>query len=458
MEITYNKTRINREILHLMIPIVIESTLQLVAGIVTTAMVGRLLADDIAAQGISNMVYRTFFVLFRGLAIGATVIVATYYGKREYGKCRRIIEQAYLTAIPVIIFAILVMNLFAEQILGIFSDDLALTGLAVDYTRVLFFALPFMAAISFNTAALNGQGDAKIPMLIAAALNIVNVVSGFILIFGLGPLGGFGIMGAAYSTVISQFSGAVLGFYVLYRRRGNFRRQKHSKPFFSVDMAEIKNYLSIGLPAAMEFLFWNFSAIIMGMVLLSYGNNYYAAYQLGLQAEMLTDMPAQGFVVASTTLAARAIGQRDSPLYKIYYSQLWKMALTVSIVATVVVFTFPRQLMMILTNNPELQIIGATYIFTMSLAQVPQVMNRVYNGFIRSSGGKRVPMYISFAGIWLVRVPLVVLFGFVLQLDIYFIWMAIIADQILRLGATVIYSKRKNVYSYVDNLIQQEEV
>jgi len=453
MEILYNKKRINKEILHLMVPIVIESTLQLIAGIVTTAMVGRLLADDIAAQGISNMVYRIFFVLFRGLAIGATVVVATYYGKREYAKCRRIIEQAYLTAIPIILLAIIVANLFPEQMLGIFSGDADLITLAADFTKVLFWALPFMAAISFNTAALNGQGDTKTPMLIALALNIVNVISGYILIFGIGTLGGYGIMGAAYSTVISQFSGAVLGFYVLYQKRGSFGRVKLNKPFISLDIPEVKNYFSIGLPAAMEFLFWNFAAVIMGMVLLDYGNTYYAAYQLGLQAEMLTDMPAQGFVVASTTLAARAIGQRDSALYKIYYDQLWKMAVVISTVATIAVFSLPRPLMMMLTNNPELQEIGAGYIFLMGFVQFPQVMGRVYNGFIRAqASGKRIPMYISFAGIWFVRVPLFILFGWVLRLHINFIWMAIVADQLMRIITVVIYAKRKKLYNYVDNL------
>ncbi|MCL2565090.1 MAG: MATE family efflux transporter [Defluviitaleaceae bacterium] len=458
MEIVYNKKRINREIIHLMVPIVLENTLQLVAGIVTTAMVGRLLADDIAAQGISNIVYRVFFALFRGLSIGATVVVATYYGKGEYAKCRRLIEQAYLTAIPVVMLAITIATLFSEQILSIFTDDRALVALASDYTRVLFWAVPFMAIICFNTASLNGHGDTKTPMFIAGILNIVNVIAGYILIFGIGSLGGFGIMGAAYSTIISQFTGASIGLYVLYRKRGIFRRTSHGRPFISFDIPEIKNYFSIGMPAAMEFLFWNFSAIVMSMVLLSYGNNYYAAYQLGLQAEMLTDMPAQGFVVAATTLAAKAIGQMDSNLYKIYFTQLRKMALIISIFATIMVFSLPRQLMMVLTNNPELQRIGASYIFLMGFAQLPQVLSRVYNGFIRSSGGKRVPMYITFTGIWLVRVPLVVLFGWILRLDINFIWMAIVADQILRISVSIIYTKRKNVYNYVDQLALKEGV
>ena len=452
MDITNNKKRINREILHLMVPVVMENTLQLVAGAVLTAMVGRLLADDIAAQGISNIMYRIFFVLFRGLAIGATVMVATYYGKRELSKCRRTIEQAYLSAIPMIALAIIIMLVFPVQILSLFTDDRHLVYLAVDFTRVLVWSLPFMAAISFNTAALNGQGDTKTPMFIAIVLNVVNIIVGFVLIFGIGNIGGFGIMGAAYATVIAQVSGALLGFYALYRKKGLFRQVSHAKPFISFDKDEAKNYFSIGLPAAMEFMFWQFSAIVMSMVLLIYGTNYYAAYQLGIQAEMLTDMPAQGFVVAATTLAARAIAQKDAALYRTYYAQLWKMALVVGIVSAILLFSIPYQLMMLLTNNPELQTIGAGYVFLMGFAMIPQTLGRVYGGFIRSSGGKRVPMYISFAGIWLVRVPLVVLFGWILGLDISFIWMAIIADHLLRLAVHVIYARRKKLHSFIETV------
>jgi len=452
MELVYNKKRINREILRLMVPVVVENTLQLVAGVVLTAMVGRLLADDIAAQGISNIVSRIFFALFRGLAIGATIMVATAYGKGELSKCRRIIEQAFLCAVPISIVAIVVLSLFPVQIMSLLTDDAYLVYLAADFTRVAVWSLPFMAIISFNTASYNGQGDTKTPMFIAIALNIVNIIAGFVLIFGVGSVGGLGIMGAAYATVISQVCGAALGLFALYRRRGPFGLISHGKSFMSFDKDEAKSFFSIGLPAAMEFMFWNFSAIIMGMVLLSYGNQYYAAYQLGIQAEMLTDMPAQGFVVAATTLAARAIGQRDASLYRIYYSQLWKMALIVGAVSAILLFSIPNQLMMILTNNPELQVIGAGYVFLMGFAMIPQTLGRVYGGFIRSSGGKRVPMYISFAGIWLVRVPLVVIFGWILEFDISFIWMAIIADHLLRIAVNVIYAKRKKLSNFVETM------
>jgi len=310
-----------------------------------------------------------------------------------------------------------------------------------------------MALIAFNAAAFNGQGNTKIPMFIAVILNFVNVLVGYTFIFGIGPIGGWGITGAAVATVVAQVVGAAIGFYLLYGKRfGMFRRMRHDKPFFTIDKNEVKSFFSTGLPAAMENMFWQFSAIIMSKVLLTYGSAYYAAYQLGLQAETLTEMPAQGFIIASTTLSARAIGQQDSPLYKSYFKQLMKMAALIGVIASLLLFLFPRQFMQILTNKPDLQLIGASYVFYMGFAQLAQVLSKVCNGIIRSSGGKRVPMYIAFIGIWVVRVPLVILFGWVLKTDIKFIWMVIAADQVSRMVLSLIYMKRKNVYNYVDNL------
>jgi len=456
MELTYSKKNINKEIIFLMLPTILENVLQLLAGVVTTAMVGRLMADDISAQGISNRLYQIFFALFRGLGMGATVIVALYYGKKELARCRRVIEQAYLTAIPIIGIALFVILVFPERILSIFSSDKELVKTAVSYSRIAAWAIPSMAVICFNTAAFNGQGNTKVPMFIAVILNIVNVIVGYVFIFGIGSVGGWGITGAAMATVISQFVGAVIGLFILYRKIGYFNLSPHNEKFFSFDKFEVKNFFATGMPAAMEHMFWQFSAIIMSKVLLGYGSNVYAAYQLGLQAEMLTEMPAQGFVVASTTLSARAIGQKDSPLYKSYFTQLIKMAFVIAIFAAASLFIFPLQFMQLLTNKPDLQQIGAGYVFLMGFAQIPQVTSKVYNGLIRSSGGKRVPMYMSFIGIWIVRVPLVILFGWILKMDVRLIWITIAADNIMRMVLSIIYMKRKDTYNYVDNMIKAE--
>lgn len=68
-----DKKQVNRDIFKMVLPIIIENMLQMSAGLVTTAMIGRLMADDIAAQGVGNRIINTFWALFKGIGIGTTV-------------------------------------------------------------------------------------------------------------------------------------------------------------------------------------------------------------------------------------------------------------------------------------------------------------------------------------------------------------------------------------------------
>lgn len=94
----------------------------------------------------------------------------------------------------------------------------------------------------------------------------------------------------------------------------------------------------------METVFWQVSAIILSKVILFYGNQAFAAYQLGIQAEEITEMPAIGFSTASTTLAARAIGMQDEELRKVYFKEQLKVGVFISSITSVLLIFPPAVL------------------------------------------------------------------------------------------------------------------
>ena len=306
-----DKKKVNRDIFKMVLPIIIENVLQMSAGLVTTAMIGRLLADDISAQGIGNRITNTFWALFKGVGIGATVIVALRYGQQKFHLCRRTIEQVYITALPAAFGCVVLTLIFMDPILHLFTQDAALLQAAFRFARIAIFAVPFMALSSVNAAAFNGHGNTKTPMYLAFLMNGVNIVLGYLLIFGPGPLPALGLVGAAVSTVVSWMTGALTGLALLYARHGYFGHEHHNQPFFSLDKPILKEVYKTGVPAACENVFWQLSAIVLSNVILGYGSAAFAAYNLGLQAEMICEMPGIGFVTASTSLAARAIGMGD---------------------------------------------------------------------------------------------------------------------------------------------------
>ena len=183
-------------------------------------------------------------------------------------------------------------------------------------------------------------------MYIAVAVNIINIIFGYLLIFGPGLLPEFGIRGAAMALVSSQAGGACIGLYLLYRKDGLLRNTEEQKHHLRPDSRLIKEIYRTGVPAALESMFWQFSAIILSKVILAYGENSFAAYQLGIQAETVTEMPAIGFSTASTTLAARALGQKDYELKETYFNQLIRIALRISICTSLLLIVLTSPLML----------------------------------------------------------------------------------------------------------------
>ena len=422
MEVSvYGKKAIKREIYQIIIPMILENILQISANLVITAMVGRLLANDISAQGICIRITDTLWCFYKGVAIGATVLIARAYGAGRHQECRKIAEQTMLTELIIVLIFQVVLYFQAPLFLGFFSKDAQILSLAQGYMKTIVFGFPFVVIMTVVTASFQGYGNTKVPMYIAVLMNVVNIVCGYCFIFG------------------------AFGVPVPYKIMPLFRKMPAAHRFFSFDRRCIYDIYTTGIPAALESMFWQFSAIILSKVILFYGNQAFAAYQLGIQAEEITEMPAIGFSTASTTLAARAIGRQDEELRKIYFKELLKVGVVISSITSLLLIFLPRFFMTLMTDKPELQAIGVVYVFVMGFIQIPQNLSRIYNGTIRAMGYKNAPMLVAGFGIWIVRIPLCMLAAYVLGLPLTAVWLIIAVDQVSRflLSAVLYYRINK---------------
>jgi len=440
-----DQKQISKDIYRLMIPVILENILQMSAGLVTAAMVGRLLPVDISAQGIGMRIYQINWAFFKGITMGATVVIAISYGAGRLNRCKHLVQQSFLTAVPLGLLFAAVTFFLRVPIAGFMTDEAELVTKSAEFLRIAAWSFPFSGICCMTTAAFNGHGNTKTPMYIAGLINAVNIVAGYLLIFGAFGFPRLGLTGAAIATLLSQMAGAIAGLLLLFHpKRGFFAGVGAEYPFLHFDRRGVWEIYTTGVPASVENLFWQFSAVLISKIILSYGSVYFAAYQMGLQAESIAEMPAMGFVTAATTLSATAIGRLDDPLFKAYRKQMVKIATLFSLCSGVGLLLCAKPFMYLLTNNPEVQAIGFWYVFFMGFAQLPQNVSKIYNGVIRSAGYKNAPMAITFLGIWVIRVPLCILIGWVLHWNILWIWAAIVLDQTTRyLISMALYHIRK---------------
>src|SRR5690554_6703657 len=215
---------IRKNILSMTLPITAENILQMTAGVVSMAMVSRIDNVAVGAIGISNILFRIIWAVLKGIATGNSVFVAQSYGANNYLKLKAVSEQAFILAVGISIFFQQLIFWFTEPLLMIFNPSPELLAAGVLYLRVLSWSLPFTAIILLTAGILQGMGNAKVPMILVAILNGVNIVISYLLIFGNFYFPKLGLEGAAIAYNISYITAALIGLYVLFSKNGAFSK------------------------------------------------------------------------------------------------------------------------------------------------------------------------------------------------------------------------------------------
>ena len=438
--------QIRKKILSMLIPITAENILQMTAGVVSMAMVGRIDALAVGAIGMSNIFFRIIWSIFKGISTGASVFVAQSYGANNYKRLMRVSEQAFILSLgaSLILQQILFWN--AESLLKIFNPTPGLLANGTLYAQIISWSLPFAAIILLVGGILQGMGNAKTPMIIIGLLNIVNIVFSFLLIFGKLGFPALGLKGAAIAYNTSYIVAALVGLYVLFSKDGTFAKigDKFNLAFNKLEAYEL---LKFGLPNSFEISFWQFASILMTRAILTYGETAYAAYQLGLQAEALSYMPAAGFAIAASTFIGQSIGSKNSELGRKYLKSLIKYSILITLIAASMLVFLPKVIMRILTDNPEVIAIGASYLFITGLVQVPQNLSSLLGGALRGAGFSKIPMVIAGVGLWIVRIPLVLFSTYILGWKIHWIWVILGIDLTIRFILSLFIFKRKDIFN-----------
>jgi putative MATE family efflux protein len=437
---------VNKRIISMILPITAENVLQMTAGIVSMAMIGRINTISVGALGISTRITQIVWALFKGIATGTSVFAAQSYGAGDTKRLRETARHSLLSALVLVIILQQLIFWNAPFLLSIFNPEPEMFFKGLEYLRIVSWGLPFVVIMLITAGILQGTGNSKTPMKIALIMNICNLILSYFLIFGMPIISPMGIRGAGVALVTAQFIGAALGLYMLFNRDGILGLMG-MKEFFNINIKQVISLYRVGVPSSLESVFWQVSAVILTIIMLSFGDTAFAAYQLGLQAESISFMPATGFGIAATTFIGQSLGAREKELGRKYMHALLKGAMLITCITTFILIVFPQPVMTLMTNNQDVIKLGAVYLFLMGLVQIPQNLSGVLNGAMRGAGFTRVPMIVAGAGIWGIRIPISYVLTHYFHFGIVSIWVVMCIDLLVRFVLNCILYKTKNIYN-----------
>ncbi len=315
------------------LPIMAGQLLQQLYNTVDSIVVGRFLGEAaLSAVGTCSALTFFFVAFAMGLANGAGVVFAQYYGARQMPDLRKAVSTAVLMLIAIAVVLTAVGISLARVMLGNWLDapDDILRD-AVTYFSIYCVGLVFQFAYNAVAAALRAVGDSRATLMFLCISSVLNIILDllFVLVFD------WKVAGTAIATVIAQIVSAVISF-IYMRRKYEFYRFKKGEFRFDGKMCRLT--LKYGVPTMVQMCIVSGGQVIIQRVANGLGTSAIAAATAAGRIENYIFIPAQSFNSAMATYTGQNVGAGD--LDRVFAGFRKTLLMSVPICVSLMAITF----------------------------------------------------------------------------------------------------------------------
>jgi putative MATE family efflux protein len=278
---------------------------------------------------------------------------------------------------------------------------------------------------------LRADRDTATPLAVALAVSAVKALGNALLIFGWLGFPRLELVGAGIATLVSQLVGLAILAAAL-RRRPAGSPLRLARGDFAAAGALRRDVVRLALPGLGERLAMNLALLVYFRVLAEYGTVAIAAYTVGIRILSFSWLPGSGFGTATSTLVGQALGQGDPAAATRAGWRSLHLALAVAVVLGVPCALLRTPLARLFVSDPATVAALGPFLLCLALSQPFLQAHFALGGAHRGAGDTMTPFLAAAAGNWALRLPLAFLFAYVLELELAWVWYALLFDHVTR--------------------------
>src|SRR5579864_5034094 len=394
---------LNRAILLLAIPMVLEMVLESLFAVVDVFWVGRLGADAVATVGITESLLSLVFAVGLGLSLSTTAMVARRIGEKDPAGAAVAGVQAIALGLGVSVLMGIPCLFFAPNLLRVMGASPQIVAVGSGYARIALGGGGAILMLFLNNAIFRGAGDAAIAMRLLWVSNIINLVLDPCLIFGVGPFPRMGVTGAALATLIGRSIGVIYQFYRLLK--GTERIHIYVRQL-RLRLDVLWRLVRVSLTGILQFAIAHTSWIGLVRIVSIFGAAALAGYTIAIRIVIFVILPSWGLSNAAATLVGQNLGAGHPERAE---KAVWRTGLYnvifLGLIGVVFIF-FSGPIVRLFTSDPEVVPLGAACLRIVSYGNLGyayfMVMMQAFNG----AGDTITPTIVNFFGFWLFEIPL----------------------------------------------------
>lgn len=434
----FTEGNLNRAIVLLAIPMILEMAMESLFGIVDVFFVARLGANAISTVGLTESLLTLVFGIAIGLSMATTAFVARRIGEKDPEGAANCAVQSIILGVIVsaIVGAIGIAN--APQLLHMMGATPAIEANA-RYTQLMLGGSVVIFLLFLINAIFRGAGDAALAMRALWLANAINLILDPCLINGWGPFPRLGVFGASVATTTGRAIGVLFQLWQL--GSGKNRLVVHRNQV-RLNVPVMLRLLRVSATGILQFLLATASWMALVRIVATFGSAAVAGYTIAVRMLVFAILPSWGLSNAAATLVGQNLGagKPGRAETSVYRTGFFNMGYLVLIV--LVFIFFPAPLVAVFTAEPRVisTAIACLTIFGVSFITYGwgMILIQAFNG----AGDTLTPTVINFFAFWVFQIPVAWLLAVHYSLGPRGAFWAVPAANLLLTGASFVMFRR----------------
>ena len=399
----YTTGSLNRAILLLAVPMVLEMVLESLFAVVDVFFVGRLGADAVATVGLTESLLTLIFAVAIGLSMSTTAMVARRIGEKDTEGASVAGVQAIILGLSVSLLVGAPSLIFAPRLLQLMGASPEIVASGSGYARIALGGCGVVMMLFLNNAIFRGAGDAAIAMRLLWVSNIVNLLLDPCLIFGLGPFPRLGVTGAALATFTGRSIGVLYQFYRL--ARGTERLPGLAR-HLRLNLAVLWRLVRVSIAGILQFAIAHTSWIGLVRIVSTFGAAAIAGYTIAIRILIFVILPSWGLSNAAATLVGQNLGagKPDRAESSVWRTGFYNMLFLGSVGVILIIFAEPT--VRLFTHDPEVVPLAASCLRILSYGNIGYAYGMVMLQSFNGAGDTITPTWVNLFGFWFLEIPL----------------------------------------------------
>ncbi|MBR5667558.1 MAG: MATE family efflux transporter [Lachnospiraceae bacterium] len=436
----------------LAIPLALQSLLNSLVGASDALMLGRLNQDSISAVALANQLFFVMTLFTGSIKSAAGILVAQYWGKKDYKNAGRFLAMAIRTSILISFTFFIAASVFPEQVMRIYTTDSNLITIGAGYLRIVGFSYIFSAVAQCFLMNMKIAGDAKLSVMISAIVVVVDMTADYFLIYGKCGVPALGANGSAYSTVVVEAMSLAI-VLIWAKKKETLCLPAKNFVYFSRDFE--KDFWRVFAPIVASGLSWGISITVHNIIMGRLGSDATAAASVTSVAQQLIAFITWGLAGGSGIMIGELLGAGRLEEARRYGDRFFRIAfwnglsnaLLIALVGPPIYFFYE------LTDTAKGYLLGmlvfsCLYMFAFSF-------NTIFTcGVFPAGGDAKYDAVSVFFATWCFAIPASLVACFVLKWPVLIVYVIMCLDEIVKVP---FLKWHHNKYIWVKNLTREAE-